>query len=103
MGMGNLTMKTRILIALVCLFTIVAQAKTLIPAYTLATTSGTISGPYKQVTMVFSSDYTGNVLGASFTWAAGGTLTFFANQSSDNIDDIVYTVTAGNIKIITLK
>lgn len=98
-------MKTlRILIALVCLFALGAAAKTLTPAYSLATSGGTVTGAtYRQVTFIFSSDYQGNVLGASWTWAAGGTYTWNAYQPADNIDDIVYTVTAGNIKIITLK
>jgi hypothetical protein len=76
------------------------EAKSLGLDTVLATTDGTVRAGAKELTMVFSSDFTGTVNGVSWTWAAGGTYSDHAQQTGDTLAALTYTVATGSIKIV---
>lgn len=73
-----------------------------IPTITTATTSGTVAAGCRQVIFIFSADFTGTVLGATFAGANDSSVAMAA-QTGDALTAIVYTVTAGNIRIVQVR
>ncbi len=72
------------------------------PAITVATASGSVAAGTRKMTMIFSSDFTGTVLGASISGVNDRSLTIDA-PARDTLAAIAYTITAGNIRIITVS
>ena len=100
-------MKTTIAILLSLILCFSLQAKQLEPgAPTTVTDDGTINSTGAQVkclVLIFSSDYTGNINGSSASGLAGGTVTFYANQTGDWIGPVTYTTTTGSITYFAVK
>ena len=71
------------------------------PAMVLATTSGTVAAGAKVVEFIFSSSFTGTVLGVAFAGATDSSEKFTA-PGNDTLGAIVYTVTAGSVRIMTI-
>ena len=70
-------------------------------AISVVTTSGTVTAGAKEVEFIFSSTYTGNILGVAFTGASDSSLRFVA-PTFDTLGAIAYTVTAGSFRLKTI-
>jgi len=71
------------------------------PAIATATGSGTVSSGKRKVTFIFSADFTGTVLSAAFNGNVDSQLQIDA-PAGDTLAAIAYTVTNGNVKILTV-
>lgn len=91
------------LILILLLLPLMAFGKSLGTDITLATSSGTVAGNAKRVTLIFSSDFTGTVGGVAFAGATDSSVTFSADQPGDTLAAIAYTVTAGNVRIVRIQ
>lgn len=68
------------------------------PSRTKVTASGAVAAGARSVTLEFSLDFVGSVLGSSDI-TPGGSLSFSVNQNDDTLGAIAYTITAGHIII----
>ena len=71
------------------------------PAFTAATSSGTVTAGAKSVTFIFSTDFAGTILGTTIDLSTMGSITFTA-PSGDTLSAIAYTRSAGTIYIQTI-
>lgn len=76
-------------------------ASTSTPVITTASASGTVAAGFRQATFIFSPDFAGTVLGATFAGAADATLSLEAPGGS-LLAAVPYTRTAGSARIVTL-
>ena len=75
---------------------------TVAPTITLVAESGTIPAGAKSLTFIFSSDFAGTVLGVAFAGGADSTISLTA-PVGDTLTAVVYTVSAGSYRLITIK
>lgn len=66
------------------------------------TSSGFVSHGDRNVTFIFSSDFTGTIQAVAFAGSADKSLTLSA-ESQDVLGDIYYTVTGGTLRIIEVR
>lgn len=71
------------------------------PTITTVTGSGTVAAGSRKLTFVFSSDFAGSVLGATFSGPTDNSVTIDA-PSGDTLGAVIYTVTAGSVRIIQI-
>jgi hypothetical protein len=79
--------------------TIAPQSRT--PAGFLATESGEVEAGSRSAEFIFSSDFTGTLLGLSYAGETDSTQRVVA-PAGDTLGQIPYTITAGYIRIITV-
>lgn len=77
-------------------------AASLTPTIASVSSSGSVATGARQVTLVFSSDFTGSVLGVAFSGAVDASLTL-GGVPNATLTAISYTVTTGSIRIIQLR
>lgn len=80
--------------------TIVGKLRT--PTITSVTSSGTVAAGARNVTFVFSSTFTGSILGVAYAGSSDASQTISAG-SADALDAIAYTVTAGSMRIVDVR
>ena len=71
------------------------------PAFTAATSSGTVAAGAKSVIFNFSPDFTGTILGTTVDLNAMGGIPFTA-PSNDTLGAIIYTRSAGTLYITSI-
>jgi len=76
-------------------------AGTSTPVITTVSASGTVAAGFRKVTFIFSADFAGTVLGATFDGATDASLSLEAPVGSV-LAAVAYTRSAGSIRIITL-
>lgn len=96
-------MRKLLLIGLICFCIGVAEAKEVGLTITVATTSGTIPRGARGITLMFSSAFTGTVAGATFTGTTDTVPVSLPITNGDTFSAISYTVTAGNVRILTTR
>ncbi len=72
------------------------------PEGTTVTTSGTVTQGCRKLTFIFSTNFTGTVLGVTYSGANDASISYDA-PTGDIIKAVPYTVTAGNIRIIDIR
>lgn len=72
------------------------------PTITTAVASGAVPAGTRKLTFIFSSDFTGTVLGAAFTGASDASVTIDA-PAGDTLGEVAYTVTSGSIRIVAVQ
>lgn len=72
------------------------------PTISTASSTGTVAAGAKKLTLVFSSDFAGTVLGAAFSGAADKSIDLNA-PDNDTLAAVAYTVSAGSIRIIKVQ
>jgi hypothetical protein len=72
----------------------------LTPTVATATTGGTVAAGKKYVKFIFSSTFTGTVLGVAFVGGTDTPLEFPKLANGETYGAIVYTVTAGSVRIV---
>ncbi len=97
-------MKLRILslLLILCLAPIAEAQRIRTPSIVTAVVSGSVPEGARKVTFLFSSDFAGTVLGATFSGAANSFLTIDA-PDGDTLGAIAYTRTAGTIRIVAVR
>ncbi len=97
-------MKLRILslLLILCIAPITQAGMIRTPSITTAVVSGTVREGARKVTFLFSTDFAGTVLGATFSGAANSFLTIDA-PNDDTLGAIAYTRTAGTIRIVEVR
>lgn len=68
----------------------------------LVTTGGNVAAGAKYVNFIFSQDFTGTIGGVAFSGVTDLQVSFDA-PPGDKLKQLDYTVTAGSIRIITIK
>jgi hypothetical protein len=74
----------------------------LTPTITTVTTSGTVAAGARKLTFVFSSDFAGTVLTATFAGANDASISLDA-PTPNTLAAVAYTVTAGTIRIVKVQ
>lgn len=71
---------------------------------TTANSNGTVDANARSITFIFSSTFVGTIRGVTFTGgaAADSSLTIAA-QAGDTIGPVVYTISAGSMRIVALR
>lgn len=79
-----------------------AAATAVTPTISTVTTSGNVTAGSRSCTLIFSSNFAGTVLGATY---AGGTdaAQAFVAPSGCTLSAIAYTITAGSIRIVDIR
>jgi hypothetical protein len=77
-----------------------ATART--PTISSASTSGSVTAGARKITFIFSSDFTGTVLGVAFT-GANDTYVNIDAPGNDTLTAVAYTVTAGSVRILKVQ
>jgi hypothetical protein len=99
-------MHTRFLLFLSLAFLVcapIARAdRTFTATITTVSASGSVGAGARSVTFVFSSDFSGTVLGATFAGSADSSITIAA-PSGDMLEAITYTRSAGSIRILVVR
>jgi hypothetical protein len=71
------------------------------PTITTAAGSGTVAAGKRRIEFIFSSDFAGTVLGATFSGSRNLTLDFPLLPPGDSYAAVAYTVTAGSVLIVS--
>lgn len=72
------------------------------PTISTATANGTVAAGTRNVTFIFSSTFTGSILGVAYAGSTDASQTFNAG-SADALAEIAYTVTAGSLRIVEVR
>ena len=72
------------------------------PAISTVSASGTVTAGVRRVTFVFSSDFAGTVLTATFAGATDSSITIEA-PAGDTLAAIAYTRSAGSMRILEVR
>lgn len=72
------------------------------PSITVATTNGTIAAGAQRISIIFSTDFAGTVLGATFDGSIDSSVAFSA-PTGDTLAAVGYTVTAGSARIVKIS
>lgn len=72
------------------------------PTITTASGNGTVSAGARKLTFVFSTDFAGTVLGATFAGDDDASITIEA-PANDTLAAVAYTVSAGSVRILKVQ
>lgn len=72
------------------------------PSITLVTTSGSVAAGSRKATFIFSTDFTGTLLGVSYSGTTDAAQTLDP-PTGEQSEAIAYTVITGSIRIVQFR
>lgn len=75
---------------------------TVTPTISTVTSSGSVAAGAKRLVFIFSGDYSGTLLGATFAGGVDNSITLDAG-SGNQLNTVAYTVTTGSIRIVKVQ